>query len=76
MANSNGITGRIGYPGPVVLSVICTLIGSLAYARHYLLDHNAASPTKMFFEFLVWLTCFYPGSLWHPWFFVCSDAIL
>jgi two-component system LytT family sensor kinase len=58
--SSNKITHKIGYPGPLVLMLIWTVVGSLAYARHYMNDHSAAPPSKMVFEFLTWLTCFYP----------------
>ena len=55
---------QIGYPGVIGLLVVWTVVGSLAYARHYLLDYTAATPpTRLVFEYLIWLTCFYP---WIP----------
>jgi len=60
MTPSIKITRRVGYPGPLALTLLWTLVGSLAYARHYLNDHSTAPPAKMVFEFLIWLTCFYP----------------
>jgi len=63
---SNKIAGRIGYPGFIGLWLTWTLIGSLAYARHYLADHSAAPPSRLIFEFLLWLTCFYPWIAFAP----------
>jgi two-component system, LytTR family, sensor kinase len=60
------INRRIDYPGPIALAVIWTVFGCLAYARHFLLDHNTAPPDKMVLEFLVWLTCFYPWIAMGP----------
>ena len=51
---------RISYPGPVLLLLVWTVIGSVSYARHYLQDYNVAPPQRIVFEYLTWLTCFYP----------------
>lgn len=59
------IKRRIGYPRAAVLTVIWTLVGTLAYARHYL-EGVSVPPAKMVFEFLVWLTCFYPWIAFAP----------
>jgi hypothetical protein len=57
----NAMKRRAGYPGVATLLAVWTVIGSLAYARHYLQDYSAATPpTRMVFEYLIWLTCFYP----------------
>lgn len=60
------IARRAGPPGPVLLAMIWTLIGSLAYARHYLQDHGTVPPARMFFEYLTWLTCFWPWAAFAP----------
>jgi two-component system LytT family sensor kinase len=56
------IRRRIGYPGVTALLVVWTVVGSLAYTRHYLQDYSVSTvpATKMLFEYLIWLTCFYP----------------
>jgi len=58
--NPNEIVGRTKYPGFLWLWVFWTAIGSLSYVRHSLQDYGAALPGKILFEFLAWLTCFYP----------------
>lgn len=58
--NSSEIVGRTNYPGFLLLWIFWTAIGSLSYVRHSLQDYGAAPPGKLLFEFLGWLTCFYP----------------
>jgi two-component system, LytTR family, sensor kinase len=48
------------------LTLVLSLIGFLAYARHYLQDQSSFPPLKMLFEFLVCLTCFYPWVAFAP----------
>jgi signal transduction histidine kinase len=58
-----GTPGRrrgVRYPGPLGLLLVWTLIGALSYGRHYLLEHSAAPPENLLFEFLIWQTCFLP----------------
>jgi two-component system, LytTR family, sensor kinase len=57
---TKSVTRGIGYPGPFVMTLLWTLVGTLSYTRHYLNDHASAPPARMVFEFLGWLTCFYP----------------
>jgi len=51
-------TTQTGYPGRLTLTLVWTLVGALAYGRHYLVDR--ASPTEMVYQLLIWLGCFYP----------------
>ena len=60
---------RIGYPGPALLLLVWTVVGSLSYARHYLQDYRAAPPAGMVFDYLAWLPCFYPWIAFAPWVF-------
>jgi sensor histidine kinase YesM len=64
--NTNKIVGRLRYPGLLSLAVFWIALGSLAYARQYLLGHSAAPPAKVLFDFLVWLTCFLPWIAFTP----------
>ncbi len=57
---------EIGYPGPLVLALIWAFVGTVAYARHYLQAATAGQPTKTFFEWLSWQTCFYPWIAFSP----------
>ena len=57
-----------------MLCLIWTVIGTLAYARHYLQDQSVAVPAKMLFEFLAWLTCFYPWIAFAPLVFRAERA--
>jgi two-component system LytT family sensor kinase len=58
---------QIGYPGVAGLLVVWTVVGSLAYGRHYLQDYtSAAPPARLLFEYLIWLTCFYPWIAFAP----------
>lgn len=57
---------ELRYPGFFLLVLIWTLAGAVAYSRHYLQDSAANSPEKMFFELLIWLTCFYPWIAFTP----------
>lgn len=66
MIHSKAINRRIGYPGLTSLVLVWTVVGSLAYARHYLQDYSAAPPERMIFEYLIWLTCFYPWVAFAP----------
>lgn len=50
----------IHYPGLLTLTVAWTIVGLLAYARHYALDPQASHGVDVLFEFLGWLSCFYP----------------
>lgn len=59
-------TRRISYPGPVLLLLVWTVIGSVSYARHYLQDYYVALPSRMAFDYLSWLTCFYPWIALSP----------
>lgn len=54
------------YPGPLVLTLVWTLVGSLAYARHYLQDPAVNSVETRVYEFLIWLTCYYPWIAFSP----------
>src|ERR1041385_6410142 len=58
--NMNKVAGRLRYPGLPSLAVFWIALGSLAYARQYLLGHSAAPPAQVLLEFLDWLTCFIP----------------
>ena len=57
-----------------MLCLIWTVIGTLAYARHYLQDQGVAVPAKILFEFLAWLTCFYPWIAFAPLVFRAERA--
>ncbi len=49
-----------------MLFLVWTVVGSLAYARHYLQDHAAAPPARVAFEYLTWLTCFFSWTALAP----------
>jgi len=56
----------VRYPGWLALFCIWTLIGVLAFARHYL-DTSAAGRHEFSLKELAeWLTCFYPWVLFAP----------
>lgn len=38
----------------------------MSYARHYLQDYYVALPSRMAFDYLSWLTCFYPWIALSP----------
>lgn len=57
---------RIGYPGPVLLLLLWTVIGSVSYARHSLQDYRVAPSQSLVFDYLTWLTCFYPWIAFSP----------
>jgi two-component system, LytTR family, sensor kinase len=56
----------IDYPGPLLLSLVWTLVGTLAYARHYLQDPVSGRPGETLYELLNWLTCFLPWIGFSP----------
>jgi two-component system, LytTR family, sensor kinase len=56
----------IDYPGPLLLTLVWTLLGSLAYARHYLQDPTSGHPGETLYELLNWLTCFFPWIAFSP----------
>jgi two-component system, LytTR family, sensor kinase len=58
-----GSSGGTSYPGPIPLTVIWTVVGALAFGRHYLVDGGESG--NVGFQLLLWLTCFY------PWIAVC-----
>jgi two-component system, LytTR family, sensor kinase len=64
--NLNKKARRIGYPGFFWLWLTWTLIGALAFGRHYLEKPSAVPSARLFFEFLIWLTCFYPWIAFAP----------
>lgn len=74
VSSANGLVDRstnkkvkeMGYPGPLLLALIWTLVGTAAYARHYLQDPTAGHPTTTVYELLLWLTCFYPWIAFSP----------
>jgi len=53
---------EIPYPGLIAVFLAWTLLGVLAYGRHYLED-NRLGYTSTMVELLDWLTCFYPWVL-------------
>jgi two-component system, LytTR family, sensor kinase len=58
--------GTLRYPGIPLLLLLWTLVGALAYVRHYLQQdqlghHNTFAP-----EFLTWLACFCPWAFLAP----------
>lgn len=57
---------QMRYPGPALLSLVWIVIGSLSYARHYLQDYSAAPPPRLVYDYLTWLTCFYPWIAFAP----------
>lgn len=59
-AKLNKSEAGIRYPGPLALTVAWTIVGLLAYARHYALDPHASLGVDVFFDLLGWLSCFYP----------------
>lgn len=59
-AKLNKAAAGIRYPGPLALAVAWTVVGLLAYARHYALDPPASPGVDVLFELLGWLSCFYP----------------
>lgn len=59
-ARLNKAAAGIRYPGPLALAVAWTVVGLLAYARHYALDPHASPGVDVLFELLGWLSCFYP----------------
>jgi len=66
MANQEEVRRGISYPGPVLLLVLWTIVGSISYARHYLQDYSAAPPARMVYDYLIWLTCFFPWIAFAP----------
>ena len=66
MTNNPNQNRRIGYPGFLWLWLTWTLIGALAYGRHYLEQPSAVLSAMLLFEFLVWLACFYPWIAFAP----------
>jgi two-component system, LytTR family, sensor kinase len=49
-----------------LLLLVWTAIGSLSYARHYLQDYSAAPPARVIYDYLTWLTCFFPWIAFAP----------
>ncbi len=49
-----------------MLLLVWTAIGSLSYARHYLQDYSAAPPARVIYDYLTWLTCFFPWIAFAP----------
>ena len=62
--NKTGATA--GYPGLLPFAAAWTLVGSLAYARHYLLDPAPQHGLDVARDFLEWLSCFYPWVVLGP----------
>jgi two-component system LytT family sensor kinase len=59
----------LGYPGPVVLGLAWTLVGTLAYARHYLAEPAPSLDASVLPEYLRALTCYL------PWIFLSAIVI-
>lgn len=57
---------RLGYPGFGSLTLIWWIVGSVAYARHYLQDSAPQTVSQAFYEYSSWLTCFLPWILFSP----------
>lgn len=57
---------EVRYPSLLVRVIVWVLIGALSYGRHYLIDRPAGPPTRVIFEFLLWLTCFLPWAALAP----------
>lgn len=56
----------VRYPGFVSLFLVWTLIGVLAYARHYLQESQLGLPANLWPELLDWLSCFFPWVFLAP----------
>jgi two-component system LytT family sensor kinase len=46
--------------------LVWTLIGSVAYARHYLQDPTGGPASRILYDLCTWLTCFYPWAALSP----------
>jgi two-component system LytT family sensor kinase len=63
------LKGRIRYPGPLALLLAWTLVGTLSYGRHYLVERPVGRAEHVLFEFLIWQSCFLPWVLLSPFVF-------
>ena len=62
--NKTGTTA--GYPGLLLFAAAWTVVGLLAYARHYLLDPAPQHGLDLARDFVEWLSCFYPWVVLGP----------
>src|SRR6266849_3039338 len=70
MPRDTQATGKAArYPGFISLFLVWTLVGVLAYARHYLQERQLGSPAHLWPELLDWLSCFLPWALLAPFVF-------
>jgi two-component system LytT family sensor kinase len=60
---------RIGYPGVPTLLLAWTVVGGVAYTRHFLQDSHVALGRGIWRELLIWLSCFYPWVVLAPFVF-------
>jgi two-component system, LytTR family, sensor kinase len=65
-AKPNKAGATAGYPGLLLLAAAWTIVGSLAYARHYLLDPAPQHGVEIALDFVEWLSCFYPWVVLAP----------
>jgi len=54
------------YPGIPVVLLLWTLVGALAYGRHYLQQSQLGHHNPFWPEFLTWLACFCPWAFLAP----------
>lgn len=62
--NRNGSVG-VGYPSMPILLLVWSIVGTLAYGRHYLFDRSVG-PGGVVFQLLLWMSCFYPWVALSP----------
>ena len=65
----DGGTRRVAsfrYPGLATLFPVWSLIGALAYARHYLHDQHSGIDFRLLPDLLGWMGCYYPWVVLTP----------
>jgi two-component system LytT family sensor kinase len=61
----SGSSLQIGYPRVLTLALVWSVVGALAYGRHYLFDRSPGT-VGMVFQVVIWMTCFYPWIAFSP----------